>query len=137
MVDVETGIVQVRHLSATVSGGPFAEPHGPAAAVEGALAMAVEQALAGGLPFDAEGRPLVRSLRTWPLVTALDVPPLEVLFVTPQDATARVGSATLGDTAGRAALAAIVNAVARAVGGRIRSLPLTPAVVFEALGPRR
>lgn len=136
-VDVETGIVRVRRLAATLSGGPFAEPHGPAAAVEGALAMAVEQALAGGLPFDAEGRPLVRSFRTWPLVTALDVPPLEVLFVTPQDATARVGSATLGDTAGRAALAAIVNAVARAVGGRIRSLPLTPAVVFEALGPRR
>jgi putative selenate reductase molybdopterin-binding subunit len=135
-VDVETGIVHVRRLSATLSGGAFPDPRGLSAIVEGALAMAVEQALAGGLPFDGEGRPLVRSFRTWPLVAPVDVPPLEVLFVTPKDATARVSSAALGDTAGRAALAAIVNAVARAVGGRVRSLPLTPAVVFDALGRR-
>ncbi len=131
-VDVETGIVHIQRLTATLCGGPFPDPRAPEGLVEGALAMAVEQALAGGLGFDAEGRPLARSFRAWPLVAAVDVPPLAVSFVAPADDTTRVESAALGDAAGRAALAAIVNAVARAVGGRPGSLPLTPAALLDA-----
>jgi CO/xanthine dehydrogenase Mo-binding subunit len=131
-VDVETGIVLVRRLSATLRGGPFPDPRLPAARVEGALAMALEQALAGGLGFDDEGRPAVRSFRDWPLVAAADVPPLAVSFVPADDASPAPDAAALGDVAGRAALSAIAIAVARATGTRPGSLPLTPAAVLEA-----
>ena len=130
-VDVETGIVRVRRLSAALRGGPFRDARTPSGRVEGALAMALEQAFAGGLAFDGEGRPTVRSFRAWPLVAAADVPPLEVTFVPADDGRPGTASAALADAAGRAALAAIVNAVARASGTRPASLPLTPACVLE------
>jgi len=131
-VDCETGVVRILRLLATLRGGPFPDPRAPEGLVEGALATAVEQALAGGLEFDASGRPLVRSFRAWPLLAAIDVPPLAVEFRAPDDESVRVGSAALGDAAGRAALAAIVNAVARAVGERPASLPLSPASLVRS-----
>jgi len=132
-VDTETGIVRVTHLAAAVAGGPFADERSPEAQVEGALADAVEQALAGGLGFDDEGRPLVRSLRRWPLVTAADVPPLSVVFLPAGEPLSRFGATALGEAAARAALAAIANAVAQATGSRVRDLPLSPARVLEAV----
>jgi CO/xanthine dehydrogenase Mo-binding subunit len=135
-VDVETGVVRVTRLAAAVAGGPFADERSPQAQVEGALADALEQALAGGLAFDDEGRPQVRSLRRWPLVAAIDVPPLSVAFLPAGDPLSRFGAAALGEAAGRAALAAIVNAVAQATGARLRDLPLAPGRILEALAPR-
>lgn len=136
-VDVETGLVRIGRLDAVVAGGPFADQGAAEALVEGSLALAVEQALAAGLPFDAEGRPLLRSLRVWPLVTAFDVPPISVRFVPSEDATSRFGAAALGEAAGRAALAAIASAIAQATGGPVRVLPVTPDRVLEAVDGAR
>jgi putative selenate reductase molybdopterin-binding subunit len=135
-VDAETGVVHVRRLGAAVAGGPFADPRSPEVQVEGGLAAALEQALAGGLAFDGEGRPLARSVRGWPLVTSHDIPPLTVAFVPVGDAFSSFGVAALGEGAGRAALAAIASAVARAAGAPVRALPLTPPRVLEALTAR-
>jgi putative selenate reductase molybdopterin-binding subunit len=138
-VDTETGIVRVTRLAAALAAGPFADERPPKAQVEGALADALEQALVGGLAFDDEGRPLVRSMRRWPLVAAADVPPLSVTFLPAGDPLSRFGAAALGDAAARAALAAIANAVARATGGCVRELPLSPGRVLDAVdaGGRR
>jgi CO/xanthine dehydrogenase Mo-binding subunit len=77
-------------------------------------------------------------MRRWPLVAAVDVPPLAVTFLPAGDPLSRFGAAALGDAAARAALAAIANAVARATGGRVRELPLSPGRVLEAVaGGRR
>jgi putative selenate reductase molybdopterin-binding subunit len=135
-VDVETGAVRVTRLAAAVAGGPFADPRPPEGQVEGALAGALEQALAGGLSFDADGRPLVRCFRRWPLLAATDVPPLSVTFLPPGNPAARFGAAALAEAAARAALAAIANAVTQATGARLRGLPLTPPRVLEAVSSR-
>jgi hypothetical protein len=52
-VDTETGVVRPLRLTAVVAGGPFADPRPAEAQVEGALAAALERALAGGSSFDA------------------------------------------------------------------------------------
>jgi putative selenate reductase molybdopterin-binding subunit len=135
-VDADTGVVSVTRLAAVVEGGPFADASAVLAEVEGALAAAVEQALATSLPFDAEGRPRLRDIRTYPLLAATDMPPIAVTFLPSGEADAGAGGASLADAAGRAALAAIVNAVARATGGRPRALPLDPPRVLEALSRR-
>ncbi len=135
-VDTETGVVRVTRLAATLAGGPFADPRPPESHVQGALADALEQALAGGLPFDDEGRPRVRSLRSWPLVAAMDMPSLSVTFVPGGEPLARFGAAALGEAATQAALAAIVNAVSQALGTRLRELPLSPPRVLAAASPR-
>ena len=132
-VDPETGVVRVIRLDATLAGGPFADARPMEGQVEGALAGALEQALAGGSSFDPEGRPLVRSVRRLTLVAAMDVPPLSVRFLPTGDTRSRFGAAALGEAAARAALAAIVNAVSQAAGVRLRELPLTPPRVLEAL----
>jgi len=136
-VDGGTGVVRVKRLEATVTGGPFSDARLPEGQVEGALAEALEQALAGGLPFDAEGRPLVRSLRRWPLVASGDVPPLAVTFLPVDDPLSRFAATTLGEAAGRAALAALVHAVAQATGTPVRRLPLSPPRVLDALSTDR
>jgi CO/xanthine dehydrogenase Mo-binding subunit len=136
-VDTETGIVRVSRLAAVLAAGPFADERPPKAQAEGALADALEQALVGGLAFDDEGRPSVRSMRRWPLVAAADVPPLSVTFLPAGDPLSRFGAAALGDAASRAALAAIATAVARATGGAVRELPLSPGHVLDAVAAGR
>ncbi len=78
----------------------------------------------------------MRSLRRWPLVAAVDVPPLSVTFLPAGDPLSRFGAAALGEAAARATLAAIVNAVSQATGARLRDLPLSPARVLDALTAR-
>jgi len=132
-VDVETGAVRVLRLSAVVAGGPFADPRPATGQVEGALVSALEQALAAGVGFDASGRPLEASPRRIPLVAAIDVPPLAVSFVAGFDPYSRFGAAAHAEAASRAALAALANAISRAISARPRTLPLSPARVLEAL----
>jgi putative selenate reductase molybdopterin-binding subunit len=135
-VDAETGVVRVARLAAALAGGPFSDVRPMEGQVEGALAAALEQALAGGLPFDDEGRPLLRSLRRWPLLTALDVPPLSVTFLPGGEPLSRFGAGALAEAAARAALAAIVNAVSQAAGRSLRELPLSPPRVLAAVTAR-
>ena len=123
-VDAETGVVRVTRLATTLAGGPFADARPPEGQAQGALADALEQALAGGLPFDAEGRPRVRSLRRFALVAAVDVPSLSVTFLPGVIPCPDSGPWPSGRAAARAALAAIVNAVSRAAGTRLREAPL-------------
>jgi putative selenate reductase molybdopterin-binding subunit len=132
-VDTETGVVRLTRLATTLAGGPFADPRPPEGQAEGALADAIEQALAGGLPFDSEGHPRVRSLRLFPLVAAMDVPSLSVTFLPGGEPLSRFGAAALGEAAARAGLAAIVNAVSQAAGTRLRDLPLSPTRVLAAV----
>ena len=132
-VDVETGAVEVRRLQAIVAGGPFADGRPPTGQVEGGLVSALELALAAGAFCDGAGRPLPTSLRRLPWLSAGDVPPLAVSFVPVGDPLSRFASAAHGEAAARAALAALVNAIARATATRHRTLPLSPARILEAL----
>lgn len=128
-VDVETGAVAVRRLSAAVAGGPFEDARPALARVEGALAAALEQALvSGGDPERgaAGGFPLA-------LVAACDVPPLAVSFVPGADPLSRFGAAAQAEAAARAALAALANAIARASLTRTRALPLDPGRLLAAI----
>ena len=131
-VDTPTGIVRVLRLSATLAGGPFEDPRPAEGQVEGALAAALERALAATLPLDGEGRPAHPSFRHWPLATALDMPPVSVRFLPVGEPLSRFGAAAVGEAAGQAALAAIANAVARATGARVRTLPLGPEQIQDA-----
>jgi len=64
------------------------------------------------------------------------VPPLSVTFLPVGDPLSRFGAAAFGEAAGRAALAALVHAVSRAVGAPLRCLPLSPPRILAALSAR-
>jgi putative selenate reductase molybdopterin-binding subunit len=130
-VDTETGVVRVLGLTAVLAGGPFEDPRPAEGQVEGALAVALERALAAGVPFDAQGVPVTPSLRGWPFVAAGDVPPLSVTFLPNGEPSTRFGAVAVGEAAGRAALAALASAIAHATGGTVRALPLDPGAVMD------
>jgi putative selenate reductase molybdopterin-binding subunit len=132
-VDGPTGIVRVLGLSAEVAAGPFEDPRPAEGQVEGALAAALERSLAAALPLDGDGRPVLRSLRHWPLVNAVDMPPISVRFLPGAEPLSRFGAAAVGEAAAQAALAAIANGVARATGARVDTLPLGPERIQDAL----
>jgi putative selenate reductase molybdopterin-binding subunit len=132
-VDLETGVVSVLALHAVVAGGPFADERLAAAQVEGGLAAALERALVAGLDGSDPGGPPQAWSRGLPLCTASDMPALAVAFVPGGDPLSRFDTAAQAEAAARAATAAIANAVARASGLRLRTLPLDPARLLAAL----
>jgi putative selenate reductase molybdopterin-binding subunit len=115
-VDVETGGVVVRRLSAVVAAGPFEDTRPAVAQVEGGLVAALEQTLASGA-----------------CAAPCDVPPLAVSFVPSGDALSRFGTAAHAEAASRAATAALANAIARAISVRPRALPLDPPRLLAAI----
>ncbi len=133
-VDMDTGGVAVRGLCAVVAGGPFEDARQAAAQVEGALVSALELSLVNRPPPSEAARPSQAWPSRWPLVAAIDVPPLTVTFVPTGDPLSRFGTAAHAEAAARAAMAALANAIARASATRPRSLPLDPARLLAALG---
>ncbi len=132
-VDADTGAVRVRQLHVAIAAGPAGDSLAHQARIEGALTAAVEQALAAAMPFDDQGRPVLRSLREWPLAAAIDVPPLSIAFAPAIAGQSSLETGAVSDVCTQAALAAIANAVARATGGRVRTLPLTPPAVLDLI----
>jgi CO/xanthine dehydrogenase Mo-binding subunit len=56
---------------------------------------------------------------------------MTVRFLPTAEPSTRFGAVAVGEAAGRAALAAIAVAVARATGGTVRALPLGPGAVLD------
>jgi xanthine dehydrogenase molybdenum-binding subunit len=133
-VDTETGVARVLGFTAVLAGGPFEDPRPAEGQVEGALAVALERALAAGVSFDDNGVPVTPSLRGWPLVAATDVAPASVSFLASGEPSTRFGAVAVGEAARRAAVTAVAAAIARATGGRVRSLPLDPGAVLDLQG---
>jgi CO/xanthine dehydrogenase Mo-binding subunit len=139
-VDVETGGVAVRRLSAVVAGGPFEDARPAVAQVEGGLVAALELALVSGAVGADSPQTAAGPTRGLTLVTAADAPPFAVSFVPGEDPLSRFGTAAHAEAACRAATAALANAIARASCTRPRTLPLGPARLLAAIdeaGTRR
>jgi CO/xanthine dehydrogenase Mo-binding subunit len=65
-------------------------------------------------------------------LTALETPSIEVALVGVADPQTPLGVKPLGQVGGNGVAAAVANAVADAVGARVRELPLSPQNVLAA-----
>jgi len=131
-VDVETGEVRVLRVVLALDGGPLEDPRLAEVQVEGDALRALGHALSGRMAFAPDGRPLFRSLRDSPLPTAADAPEVRTLFVPADGPPTPFGARPLGEVAATGPVLAIANAVANAIGARLRELPLLPERVREA-----
>jgi putative selenate reductase molybdopterin-binding subunit len=125
-VDGETGEVRVLRLVAVLEGGPLVDPELADSQARGDALRSAGAALVERVAFAPDGRALPRSFRDYPLATAVDAPPIEVLFVPASEPPTPFGTRPLGEVAAVAPAIAIANAVAHARGGRISDLPLVP-----------
>jgi CO/xanthine dehydrogenase Mo-binding subunit len=129
VIDVELEPdLHVSRAVAAVDVGLAVNPDGVKNQVEGGIIQSISWTLKEQLHFDRE-RVLSRDWETYPILGFPEIPAVEVhLIQRPDDPPLGAGEIPTGPTA-----AAIGNALAHALGTRIRQLPLTRERIIQAL----
>ncbi len=121
--------VRVRRVWAAVDAGLVINPDGAINQIEGGIIQAVSWTLKEQVLF-AEGRVATATWDRYPILRFSDVPEITIDLIGQQsDPSLGMGEVVLGPTA-----AAIGNALAHALGVRVRDLPLTRERVMAAMG---
>jgi CO/xanthine dehydrogenase Mo-binding subunit len=136
-VDTDTGLVTVLRYTAFQDVGRALNP----IAVEGQMAGSVVQgigwALMEGFDYGPDGRLRNASLLDYRMPTALDVPPIECVIIETPVPGVPYGVRGVGEVPIVPPAATIANAIARAIGVRMRHMPMTPERVLSALRTSR
>jgi CO/xanthine dehydrogenase Mo-binding subunit len=126
-VEAETGIA-VRRLTVAVDVGRVVNPDGVRNQIQGGAVQAASWTLYERVRFDRR-RVISVDWETYPILRFSQAPVVDVTIVEGGEGTSLgAGEAAQGPTA-----AAIANAVAAAIGVRVRDLPLTTEAVVSAI----
>ncbi|AMJ62980.1 xanthine dehydrogenase family protein molybdopterin-binding subunit [Bosea sp. PAMC 26642] len=127
-VDRATGVVRVLRATAANEAGEIVNPDGIANQIEGGLIQSLSWSLKEEVKFD-DTRILSDGWDSYPILTFSETPPVEVVLIDRKGAAfLGTGEASQGPTG-----ATLANAVADAIGVRLRQLPLTPERVKAGL----
>jgi nicotinate dehydrogenase subunit B len=130
VADVEVDeSVRVTSVWCAADSGLVINPDGAKNQLEGGIVQGVSWALKEGVRLDANGISS-RDWETYPVLKFSEVPEIAVELVDPVTDNPPLG---IGEAAGGPTVAAVGNAVAHALGARIRDLPLTRDRVMAAL----
>jgi len=135
-VDEDTGEIRVEKVWVAHDCGFAINPLAVEGQVQGAVWMALGQAIGEATEF-RDGRPVRTNLLDYRVPTIVESPPIEVKIVQARDPSGPFGAkeASEGPVGGFGP--AIASAVAEAIGIRLPGLPLSPDRVLEALQARR
>jgi CO/xanthine dehydrogenase Mo-binding subunit len=132
-VDRQTGVARVMRVAAVHDCGVIINPMGANGQVYGGVVMGIGQALSEVTQLDEEGRQLNPHLLDYKLVTASDAPRIDIDWIETETPNAGPkGSKGVGEPPCVPTAGAIANAIARAIGARVRFLPMTPERVWDA-----
>jgi nicotinate dehydrogenase subunit B len=124
-VDAE---VRLERMWCVTDCGQVINPDGARNQLEGGMLMAASWALKEQVRLDGAGV-VTTTWGDYPILRFVEIPPVEVELVMAQsERSVGTGEVSLGP-----ALAAIGNAVAHALGARVRDLPFTRARLARAL----
>jgi len=133
-VDVEVGGLRVLKYVAAHDSGRIVNPLTARSQVKGGVTMGLGMALHEQLLYDPRtGRPLNAGYYGARVMTHLDAPDVEVLFVETQDAHGPYGAKPIGEPPIIPSVAAVANAFFNATGRRIRDLPISRERILEVL----
>jgi CO/xanthine dehydrogenase Mo-binding subunit len=128
VVDMETGLVQVKRLVAAHDVGRAINPDGAIGQIQGAAIMGLGSALLEEyIPGASSG------FENYILPMVHAIPEMEVILVEVPSFYGPHGAKGLGEAAMLPTAPAVINAVSRAIGHRIRQIPATPERVLEAI----
>jgi CO/xanthine dehydrogenase Mo-binding subunit len=133
-VDRETGEIELLGYAIAQDVGRALNPALVEGQMRGGAAQSIGWALFEQLTHDDSGRLLTGSFLDYAIPTAESVPDIETLIVEVPAPDGPYGAKGIGEAPVIPGPAAIANAVAAAVGVRLRELPMTPARVWKALG---
>ncbi len=134
-VDPETGQVKVLRYTALQDVGTAIHPALVEGQIQGGVTQGIGWALYEGYKYDANGRMANPSFLDYKIPTALDVPMIDTVLVedVPNPAH-RYGVRGVGETPIVAPPAVLANAIHRAVGVRMRTLPMSPDRILQEMG---
>ena len=96
--------------------------------------MGIGMALHEDLHYDPRsGQPLTAGYYGHRVLTHMDAPDIEVLFIESDDGYGPYGAKSMGEASKVPAVAAVANAVFNATGKRMRDLPITRDKMMGAL----
>jgi xanthine dehydrogenase YagR molybdenum-binding subunit len=129
-VDVETGVTKINHIVCVQDAGRVIDRMTAESQVYGGITMGIGYALFENRILDRNTGNMVNpNMEFYLLPGPSDIPKIDVTLVDQPDR----GVVGLGEPPTISTAAAIGNAVANAIGARVRSLPLTPDKVLAAL----
>lgn len=133
-VDTDLGSVRVTRYVAVHDSGRIVNPLAATSQVKGGVTMGIGMALNEELLYDRRtGRPLNAGYYGARVLTHLDAPEIEVIFVETDDPYGPYGAKSVGEPPIIPSVAAVANAVYNAIGVRIKELPITRDKILGAL----
>jgi CO/xanthine dehydrogenase Mo-binding subunit len=136
-LDRASKTVEVRHIIQAVDVGTAINPEIVRGQVEGGIGMGLGFAIMEQIEFDGKAeKPSSSDLLHYKIPTALDMPDIHVYIAQgSEEPTGPFGAKSVGELPAVPVAAAIANAVAKAAGEPVDTLPLMKAFVFK--GPQR
>ena len=136
-VDEETGVVEVVKIWAAHDCGKALNPVLVEGQIEGSVYMGASEALFEDMGYREDGLHAGPSLLDYRIMTSLDTPLVEASIVESDDPVGPYGAKEAGEGPLHPAIPAIANAIAHAVGIRLREMPFTPERVLAALEAKK
>jgi CO/xanthine dehydrogenase Mo-binding subunit len=133
-VDRQTGAVRLLDALLVVDTGTVINPIAHRGQLDGGFAFGLGAALMEGLTLD-RGVITNASLADMKLPAAVDVPAPRIVLLPPRPGPGAFGAKGAGEMVNIVVAPAVANAVADAVGARVRELPITAERVLDALRP--
>ncbi|PYU20535.1 MAG: hypothetical protein DMG30_20835 [Acidobacteria bacterium] len=133
-VDTELGRVRVLKYLAVQDSGRILNPLTATSQVKGGATQGIGMALHEDLLYDRQtGQPLTTGYYGTRIMTHLDAPEIEVIFIESDDGYGPFGAKCIGEAGIVHAVAAVGNAVFNAIGRRMKDLPITRDKILGAL----
>ncbi len=131
-VDTDSGAVRMLKVTAAHDVGRVLNRLGIEGQIEGGIVMGQGYALTESLIIEG-GRIRNPSFRDYKLVTAPEIPEMDIAFIESMDGEGPQGAKGVGEAPAICIAAATANAIYNATGARITTLPFTPERVYRAL----
>ncbi|HZS79096.1 MAG TPA: molybdopterin cofactor-binding domain-containing protein [Ktedonobacteraceae bacterium] len=132
-VDTETGAVRVIKAVSAVDAGRVINPITAEGQIEGGATQALGYGLCEEMLYDENGALLTTNFSDYRIFSAPDMPEMETYIVETSDPFGPFGAKAIAEIPIDGMAPAVANAVADALGIRIRQIPLTPERVLQAI----
>jgi len=131
-VDTDTGLVTMKRVTGAHDVGRVLNRLGIEGQIEGGMVMGQGYALTEDLMIE-DGVMKNPNFRDYKLVTAPEIPEMDISFIESMDGEGPQGAKGVGEAPAICIAAATANAICNATGVRIYGLPFTPERVYRAL----
>lgn len=131
-IDTMTGIIRMLNVTGAHDVGRVLNRLGIEGQIEGGIVMGQGYALTENLIVE-NGVVRNPNFRDYKLVTAPEIPEMDISFIETMDGEGPQGAKGVGEAPAICIAAAVANAIHNATGVRIYALPFTPENVYRAL----